>query len=269
MGKKAEAGKAGSPVYVFPYAFDELLERGLRQLAFPDEECVIQCVRVRGIGEVISLVTSYVKELALFNAMFDLVGADTGSDQGKADLIVRHILDSLAPWKKMVEELSVRQANSADGNIFGGRCAETKSTEVADAGSGAGFPGIPLAIIFPDLHFTLIERMSKRCSFLENCRAILNLKNVSVLNSEVEHAPKGAYDLVVFRAFRPLDHAMVSTLLSMIREGGKLAAYKAKKEKIAEEMAAIKDIVYGWEVTGLHVPFLEHEERNLVFISVG
>lgn len=254
MGKKAEAGKTGSPVYVFPYADDELLDRGLRLLSFPDEESVIQCVRVRGIGEIKTLVTRYLKELTLFNAMFDLVGADTGSEQGKSDLIVRHILDSLAPWKKIVEEISVRQVNSA---------------EIADAGSGAGFPGIPLAIIFPDLHFTLIERMNKRCSFLENCRAILNLKNVTVLNSEVEHAPKGVYDLVVFRAFRPLDHAMVKTLLSLIREGGKLAAYKAKKEKIAEEMAAIKDTVYGWEIVGLSVPFLEHEERNLVIITVG
>jgi 16S rRNA (guanine527-N7)-methyltransferase len=115
--------------------------------------------------------------------------------------------------------------------------------------------------------------MSKRCAFLENCVAILGLKNVTVLNSEVEKAPSGAFDIVVFRAFRPLDLEMTRSLLALTREpkdgapAGKLAAWKARRDKIEIEMNAIADGVDGWRVAETPVPFLDHEERHLVIIS--
>jgi len=255
MGGKSGSGKNGVPSVAFPFPPDELLAKGLAALGFPSEDGPFAAAspalaalppRVRGIGSIIPLVNRYVKELELFNAVFDLVGAET-----RSDLIVRHILDSLAPWKEIASAL----ADMKDAPVL------------ADAGSGAGFPGIPLAIVFPELRFTLIERMSKRCAFLENCTAILGLKNVTVLNSEVEKAPAGVYDLVAFRAFRPLDRQMVNTLLKLTVPGGMLAAYKAKKDKIDEEMNAIQTEVAGWTVLPLSVPFLDHEERHLVLTT--
>lgn len=250
------SGKTGSLSLLFPFPASELLEKGLVSLGFPQEDTVweTQSFRVRGINSIIPLVNRYLKELELFNAVFDLVGADTKSDQGRCDLVVRHILDSLSPWKEIASLLAL----NGDASTL---------PEVADAGSGAGFPGIPLSIIFPDIHFTLIERMSKRCSFLENCVAILGLKNVSILNSEVEKAKNVTFDVVVFRAFRPLDRQMVKTLLALTKKKGVLAAYKAKKDKIEEEMSAISTEVSGWKVLPLYVPFLDHEERHLVLTS--
>lgn len=255
MSGKSGSGKSGVPSVAFPFPPDELLAKGLASLGFPavdgpfiagSRAPAAQPLRVRGTGSIIPMVNRYVKELELFNAVFDLVGAET-----RSDLIVRHILDSLAPWKEIALAL-----------------ADMKAAPVlADAGSGAGFPGIPLAIVFPDLPFTLIERMSKRCAFLENCTAILGLKNVTVLNSEVEKAPAGVFDLVVFRAFRPLDREMVQTLLKLTVPGGMLAAYKAKKDRIEEEMSAIQTEVAGWSVLPLCVPFLDHEERHLVLTT--
>ncbi len=248
-GKDPAAGTGEIPAaetVEFPFPADELLVQGLSALGFArGDVTVLGDFTVRGVDTLVPLIERYLKELELFNAVFDLVGAGM-----RSDLVVRHILDSLAPWKELAA-------------LFAGRTAP----EIADAGSGAGFPGIPLAIAFPGIHFTLIERMSKRCTFLENCTAVMGLKNVTILNSEVEKAPAGAFDVVVFRAFRPLDREMVRTLLTLTVQGGKLAAYKAKKEKIGEEMNGIANEVDGWEMLPLTVPFLEHEERHLVVTS--
>jgi len=80
---------------------------------------------------------------------------------------------------------------------------------------------------------------------------------------------QGSYDLIVFRAFRPLEPPMVRALLALLSPGGLLAAYKGRRQAIAEEMAPLealggKDRIIGpWEALPLEVPFLE-EERHLV-----
>jgi 16S rRNA (guanine527-N7)-methyltransferase len=216
---------------------DKLTE-GLLQLDFPHEVTALLSSRME----------AYVKELQLFNAAYNLVNT---SDHD--ELIVRHVLDSLAPWKLLN---SLTKAANADV-VFG------------DIGSGGGLPGIPLAAAFPAYKFTLVERMDKRCAFLENCAAILGLKNVTVLKSEAEQVLAGSFDITVFRAFRPLDKKMINTLLSLTAPGGYLAAYKAKKTSITEEMKGIADIVQDYKVEELTVPFLTDTERNLVIVRKG
>ncbi len=241
----------------FPLPAPELLSEGLRRLGFPETDGSHAAsgglsVRVRGIASLVPLVEKYLKELELFNAAFDLVGADN-----RSDLVVRHVLDSLAPWKETASLLAAAS----------GTPDQPRAPRAADAGSGAGFPGIPLAIAFPEVSFTLIERMSKRCAFLENCAAMLRLANVTVMNREVEKAPPEAFDVVAFRAFRPLDAAMTKTLLKLLaKPQGRLAAWKAREAKIREEMGGIETLVGGYEVLPLSVPFLDAEERNLVVI---
>jgi len=246
----------------YPFPYRELLAKGLAALGLPGESGRFEPLIIRPVEETLSLLERYIGELELFNAAFDLVAAETGSDQGRADLVVRHILDSLAPWEHIARELKRRADARASSDP-----AAPLSLDLADVGSGAGFPGIPLAILFPNARVTLIERMSKRCAFLENCAAILSLTNVTVLNAELESAPAGSFDVVAFRAFRPLDRAMARSLLALCRAGGCLAAWKARKEKIDEEMNAIADAVGRWEARALTVPFLEHEERNLVIVE--
>jgi len=239
----------------------ELLTEGLRRLGFPENDSALDSgVSVRGIGSIATLADRYIRELELFNAAFDLVGADT-----REDLVVRHLLDSFAPWKEFSSILSGLGAPEFPETGLSGP-AGTRF-RVADAGSGAGFPGIPLAIAFPDVSFTLVERMSKRCAFLENCAAMMRLSNVTVLNKEVERAPSDSFDVVVFRAFRPLDAAMTRTLLALLaKPRGRLAAWKARAAKIGEEMSGISGEIGGYAVLPLKVPFLDAEERNLVVI---
>ena len=74
------------------------------------------------------------------------------------------------------------------------------------------------------------------------------------------------YDLITFRAFRPLDKKMTKTLLRIVKDKGYLCAYKAKQENIKEEMSAISSLVPAYDVHSLKVPGLEDSERNLVVI---
>ena len=217
------------------------LVAGLKDCGIPEKICAPLAQKME----------AYIKEIILFNSAYNLTNT---SDRD--ELVVRHIFDSLAAWPK-IKEL----AKNSEAPVT-----------IADIGSGGGLPGIPLAAAFSllpdfaDLHFELVERMEKRCAFLENCAAILGLKNVTVVNSEAERVPAEAYNLITFRAFRPLDKKMTKTLLRIVKPEGFLCAYKAKQTSIKEEMDAITALVPEYEVQPLTVPGLEDSERNLVII---
>ena len=197
----------------------------------------------------------YVKEIRLFNSAYDLVNTDD-----RNEIIVNHIFDSLSAVPIILRlEKSLR--------------AEKNKITIGDIGSGAGLPGIPLAAALPKAEFVLIERMSKRCAFLQNCAAILNLKNVCIKNIEAERMQPESLDIAVFRAFRPLDKKILSTVMNTVVPGGFAAAYKAKKEKIAEEMKGLSYSIKDYSVEKLFVPYLtdaegdKKRERNLVIIK--
>ena len=149
--------------------------------------------------------------------------------------------------KHLLDSLSVR--------------AYLRGTRVADVGSGAGFPGIPLAIVEPDRHFTLIESTGKKCRFLEHVRDALDLGNVEVLQSRAEsHAPGVCYDTVIARAVGPVAD-LVRVAGPLVAGGGRLLAMKGRYP--ADELAKK---LKGWKVASVHrlaVPGLD-EERHLV-----
>jgi 16S rRNA (guanine527-N7)-methyltransferase len=144
-----------------------------------------------------------------------------------------------------------------------------RHTTIADVGSGAGLPGIPLAIVMPTMEFTLIERMGRRAGFLRNIQAALGLSNVSIEEAEMEKV-RGRFDMVIFRAFRPLESKIFKALSRLCATGGVLAAYKGRREKTENEIAALEklqpDIAGRWSITPCPVPLL-NEERHLLLIS--
>ena len=199
----------------------------------------------------------YIGEIILFNSAYNLTNTS-----GYDEIAVKHVLDSLSAAsiiEKIAENLQSELKSLGNSKI-----------RIADIGSGGGFPGIPLAAALPDFDFVLVERMDKRCAFLENEAAILGLKNVSVMKNEAEKIPPESFDLVTFRAFRPLDKKMAMTLLSITKKNGIIAAFKAKKANIQEEMEKIREIVREYKIFPLRVPFLtesgepDARERNLV-----
>ena len=109
--------------------------------------------------------------------------------------------------------------------------------------------------------------MDRRCAFLENCAAMLGLQNLTVQKSEAEKIPRESFDIAVFRALKPLDARFAKTLLSLIKKGGYLAAYKAKKTNIENEMNAIRSVVADYTALEVRVPFMKDAERNIVVVK--
>jgi 16S rRNA (guanine527-N7)-methyltransferase len=151
--------------------------------------------------------------------------------------LTKHVLDSL----------SVRPF------LRGGR--------IADVGSGAGFPGIPLAVVEPGRHFALVESTGKKCRFLEHVRDALCLPNVEVVQARAEaYRPEVRFDTVLARAVGPLA-GLVKAAGSLVAGGGRLLAMKGRYPE--DELATR---LKGWKVAAVHrlrVPGLE-EERHLV-----
>jgi len=113
---------------------------------------------------------------------------------------------------------------------------------VVDIGSGAGLPGIPLALARPDLRVTLLEPMARRVSFLEEVVADLALTNVQVQRGRAEDVATRSVDVAVARAVAPLDR-LVAMALPMLRPGGRLVALKG--QNAADEIAAAKSVLAG------------------------
>jgi 16S rRNA (guanine527-N7)-methyltransferase len=198
--------------------------------------------------EIILLLTRYLKEIELFNPAYGLVGA-----KDSEELVVKHILDSLSPLGII-------------SRLLNGICAEGRP-QIADAGSGAGLPGIPLAIAMPDCDFTLIERMGRRAGFLCGAKAVLSLSNITVEEGELEKT-NGSFALVTFRAFKPLEPKLFKTLLRVCAAGGVITAYRGRREKTEAELSALKGLCGRWEMIPCAVPFLD-EERYLLVIRAN
>jgi 16S rRNA (guanine527-N7)-methyltransferase len=229
-----------------------LLEDGLRKVGIEEEK----------ISPVAAKMEQYINEIIICNAAFNLTNT---SDHD--ELVTRHILDSLAAYVPIRDFLQGRkEALAGEGDLAREGGVVEDGLSVGDIGSGGGLPGIPLAAVFPEISFTLVERMQKRCGFLEKTAAVLGLSNVTVLEQQAEFVPQKSFDVVTFRAFRPLDLKMAKKLLRLRKDGGILAAYKAKMENIKTEMEGIKKLVPEYKVIELHVPGLEESERNLVIV---
>ena len=154
--------------------------------------------------------------------------------------LTKHVLDSLsvAPW--------------------------LRGSRVADVGSGAGFPGIPLAVARPELQFALIESTGKKCRFLEHAKDTLGLANVEVVQSRAEtYKPTVRFDTVLARAVGPVAD-LVRNGGALVAGGGRILAMKGRYP--ADEL---ERRLNGWKVVAvhkLHVPGLG-EERHLVELA--
>lgn len=126
---------------------------------------------------------------------------------------IKHVLDSVLPWR-----------------LFAG------AKHVVDAGTGAGFPGIPLALVLPDTRFTLAESIQKKARFVESAVAALELSNVTVAARRVEELTRDVrVDIVTARAFAPLPKAL-EFLGPAIGKGTRALLYKGPEvdREIAE-----------------------------------
>lgn len=115
----------------------------------------------------------------------------------------------------------------------------TQPLTICDIGAGAGFPSIPLKIIFPNLHVTIVDSLNKRIHFLNQLAEALGLENVSFVHDRAETYGKGvyreSYDIVTARAVARLS-VLSELCLPLVKKGGQFIALKSSKgeEELAE-----------------------------------
>lgn len=178
---------------------------------------------------------AYLAMLVKWNQAYNLTAV-----RDPAEMVTRHLLDSLAVAPHM------------------------RGERIIDVGTGAGLPGIPLAIAFPERSFTLLDSNSKKTRFLIQARAELGLANVEVVHSRVEaYRPGQGFDCIMTRAY-----ASIADILSssghLLSEGGEFLAMKGAVPE--QELAAMPA---GWrsqELIALQVPGLAQEQRHLLRI---
>jgi len=158
---------------------------------------------------------AYQQLLETWNTRINLTG-DASFDA----LLDNHLMDSLAP-------LTVQGLLTFDGAVI-------------DVGTGAGLPGIPLAIVRPDLRITLLDSLQKRIKFLRVVITELGLVNVTAIHIRAEDAARDArfrerFDVALARAVATLP-VLMELLLPFVAVGGKSICYKGPS--VADELAA-------------------------------
>jgi len=117
-----------------------------------------------------------------------------------------------------------------------------RPSALIDLGSGAGLPGIVLALLLPDVEVTLLERMERRSLFLDECVQELGLRNAQVYRATAEEvAGKLAADVVTARAVAPLDR-LAGLAAGLVRPGGLILAVKgaAAEEEVAQARPVLR-----------------------------
>ncbi len=180
---------------------------------------------------------AFVRLLAKWNAVYNLTAV---RDPG--EMVVRHLLDSLAVAPFL------------------------KGPAVLDIGTGAGLPGIPLALARPDLHFVLLDSSAKKTRFLAQAVAELGLANVEVVQGRVEKY-RGArkFDTILSRAFGRIAD-MLAASGHLAAPGGRFLAMKGRYPE--EELAALPPGYAVRAVERLGVPG-QNAARHVVIISTG
>ena len=137
-----------------------------------------------------------------------------------------------------------------------------KSSRLLDVGTGAGLPGIVIAIVNPDIKLSLIDKVGKKITFIKRIIAELEIKNIETYHERVELlTSEEKYDGIISRAFSNMEVFIKSTKHLIKRQG---VWYGMKSKKILDdEMVSIND---PWALEKLDVPFLQ-AERYLVKVS--
>lgn len=208
---------------------EELMKKGL-------EEAGILCLESQ-----VNAFMVFLKELKKWNRTYNLSALKTDKD-----IVIKHFIDSLLYLKAV-----------PDGPM-----------RIADIGSGAGFPGIPIKIVRPEIDMTLIEPTRKKASFQRHIIRVLGLSGIKVLELRGEDigVDEGPFDIIVSRATFSLDEFLKVACPYINGEDGLLIVSKGPKvlEELREEASPVRNAVK--EMLDLRLP-LTDARRNLVVLK--
>ena len=188
----------------------------------------------------------FLQEMGRWNQVHNLTAIE-----GEKNSVRLHLIDSITVLPLMRQFLDM------------------ENLKIADLGSGGGLPAIPIAILQPDWHVTLIEAIRKKTAFLQHVRGKLGLKNIQVLSERVESVAKsqpGQFDAVISRAFTNLAH-FLELSLPLLKPSGLVFAMKARRANQELQDVCMDD----WRLVAdepLQIPNLAVERRLLVLSPV-
>ena len=183
--------------------------------------------------QMIDQLMTYLNLVEKWNRVYNLTAI-----RERDEMIKLHFLDSLSILKHMLVK------------------------NILDVGSGAGFPGIVLAITKPELKVTVMDSVNKKTTFMQQVKSELSLTNLDVVNSRVEdYQPTTLFEAVTSRAFSNLKNMMALTQHTLKKEGVWLAM---KAKDVREELEAFEKNQYT--LISLEVPLI-NAERYLVILK--
>jgi 16S rRNA (guanine527-N7)-methyltransferase len=176
------------------------------------------------------------------------------------------LLDELDEWNQRMNLTAIRErSQQITKHLLDSLTVQPflRGTRVVDVGTGAGFPGLPLAIVNPERHFTLLDATAKKLRFIDHVATLLGLSNVTTVHARAEgYRPEQRFDSVLSRAIGPVER-FVKWSGPLCVGGGRLFAMKGRYPH--EELQTLPS---GWKLAAVHrlnVPGLD-EERHLVEI---
>lgn len=172
--------------------------------------------------------------------------------------------DLLIKWNKSINLTSIKNKEIVTHHFLD--CLAVipfiKSSSLLDVGTGAGLPGIVIAIIKPDIKISLIDKVGKKIAFIKRVLAELDIKNVQTHHSRVElMTSEEKYDGIISRAFSNMGDFVQITKHLLKKQG---VWYGMKSKKILND--EMKGIDNSWTLESLDVPFLK-AERYLVKVT--
>jgi 16S rRNA (guanine527-N7)-methyltransferase len=172
--------------------------------------------------------------------------------------------DLLLKWNKSINLTSIKNKEIVTHHFLD--CLAVipfiKSSSLLDVGTGAGLPGIVIAIIKPDIKISLIDKVGKKIAFIKRVVAELDIKNVQTHHSRVElMTSEEKYDGIISRAFSNMGEFVQITKHLLKKQG---VWYGMKSKKILND--EMKGIDNPWTLENLDVPFLK-AERYLVKVT--
>jgi len=199
--------------------------------------------------------------LEQIGAAVDLITPRPSPD---SDELFATLLDELERWNKKVNLTAIRDpAEMITGHLLDSLVARPSlhGDRILDVGTGAGFPGLPLAICEPERQFELVDGNNKKIMFVQHVATLLKLGNVTAIKARTEdYAPAERFDTVIARAVGPLAR-LVDMAGHHVREDGVFVALKGRYP--TEELEELPKR-WEYEVAELEVPGLEKGSRHAV-----